>query len=82
VANDRLYLVCPECGEGFMLGKRYGDAWSVRNHSSSTFEEMLDGFFDKHYKCRAGEVDDPSKFLLFNELELDEYHQQLSARTN
>lgn len=81
MANDRLYLVCPACGEGFMLGKRFGDMWSTRNHGGVPFEEMLDKFFEAHYKCRAGEVAEPHKFLLLNELELNEY-SQLSPRTN
>jgi len=80
MANDRLYLCCPECPDGFMLAKRYGDAWSTRNHSDRTFDEQLDAFFEKHWRCRAGEVDDPYKFLLLNEKEAMDHAEVLREK--
>jgi hypothetical protein len=62
-----------------MLAKRFGDAWSVRNHGDASFEENLDAFFQKHWKCMAGVVEDPYKFLLLNELEQMEYSEKVKA---
>ena len=76
MANDRLFLTCSGCGAGFMLAKHFGDAWSTRNPSKGpSLEERLDIFFDEHWRCMAGEVADPHKFYLLNELEQQEFKE-------
>ena len=69
MANDRLYLVCPGCGEGFMLAKRMGDAWYVAQASEAHYVSRLDDFFSHCWECMAGVVADPHKLLLMNEME-------------
>jgi hypothetical protein len=77
MANDRLYLTCSGCGKGFMLAKHFGwDPWQTRNPPvGPTFEMRLDTFFEKHWKCMAGEVPDPWKFFLLNEAEQAEFEE-------
>lgn len=69
MANDRLYLVCHHCGQGFMLAKHFGDAWETRNYGELSYQQRLDDFFLEHWRCMAGEAEDPYKFLLLNELQ-------------
>lgn len=48
MANNRMYLVCPECNEGIFLGKRLGS--SYYNGFKLEMKELND-FFDKHAWC-------------------------------
>ena len=79
MANDRLYLTCSGCGKGFMLAKHFGwDPWQTLNFVKDeelTFQERLDAFFQEHWECMAGEVDDPWKFFLLNEAEQAEFEK-------
>jgi hypothetical protein len=80
MANDRLYLVCPECGEGYMLAKHYGDEWyTSSSKSDKDFVIGLNNFFEKHWHCLAGVVFDPYKFLLLNELEQMKFEDKMKS---
>ena len=80
MANDRLYLTCPLCGQGFMLAKHFADQWYTK---PSTPEEAwnyvckLDDFLEQHWNCMAGVAEDPHKLLLLNEIEQFEYEQKM-----
>jgi hypothetical protein len=67
MANDRMFLHCPRCGENFMLAKRMGDSWYVGNNvtTENPLETQLNAFFEKHFACELS--GDPYAFELYDE---------------
>jgi len=55
MANNRMFLVCPECREIIMLGKNMARGWY-----SAPEEKDLGDFYFKHEGC--GILEKPFKF--------------------
>lgn len=52
MANNRLYLKCPFCGERVLLGKSMGACfYTPYTGNPPKYEERIDEFFQKHWEC-------------------------------
>jgi len=52
MANDRLYIVCKFCNEGFAIAKHYDGPWFTTRRSP----EQLNEFLGKHYLCKGDDA--------------------------
>lgn len=67
MANNRMYLTCRGCGEGFFLGKIMSSGYYQH---MDDFQEKLNVFFDKHHCC--GDVHYENQYELRYEIVWDE----------
>lgn len=52
MANNRLYLKCPFCGECVLLGKSMGaNFYTPYTGDPPKYEERIYDFFQKHWEC-------------------------------
>ena len=52
MANNRLYLKCPFCGECVLLGKSMAmNFYTPYTGNPPKYEERINEFFQKHWEC-------------------------------
>ena len=52
MANNRLYLKCPFCGECVLLGKSMGrNFYTPYTGDPPQYEGRIQEFFEKHWEC-------------------------------
>lgn len=63
MANNRLYLKCPYCGEGVLLGKSMGMNFYVPyTGDPPQYAERIQAFFEKHWEECWIQSDDTEPF--------------------
>lgn len=51
MANNRVYLYCPDCNEAVMLAKHMAGPWYFREDRI----DAIDSFWDEHWACAPGD---------------------------
>jgi len=51
MANDRMYLECPEDNRRFLLAKCLGNGWYTNTKTGLLMQNQLLAFFEEHQLC-------------------------------